>query len=152
MARLSDVIEEFIKEMLADSESSALEIGRNELANYFSCAPSQINYVLTTRFSTQSGYYVESRRGGGGYIKIRKIQYDNNEPLAKVINENIGKNITYNASNIIINGLVERNIITSREAEIMKAAINSRSLLIPTENKNIVRAEILKSMLRIILL
>lgn len=152
MPRLSDIIEEFIKELLDETGESELEIGRNELANHFSCAPSQINYVLTTRFSTESGYYVESRRGGGGYIKIRKIQYENNEPLRKVINEKIGNTITYNTSKIIIQGLVDRKIITPKEANIMIAAINDRSLPIPAENKNNVRAEILKAMLRVILL
>lgn len=152
MPRLSDVIEEFIKELLDETGQSELEIGRNELANHFSCAPSQINYVLTTRFSTESGYYVESRRGGGGYIKIRRIQYENNEPLRRVINEKIGDSITYNTSKIIIQGLVDRKIITSKEANIMIAAINDRSLLVSPENKNNVRAEILKAMLRVILL
>ncbi|MCY6371592.1 CtsR family transcriptional regulator [Clostridium ganghwense] len=152
MPRLSDIIEEFIKELLEETGEKELEIGRNELANHFSCAPSQINYVLTTRFSTDSGYYVESRRGGGGCIKIRRIQYENNEPLRRIINEKIGGSITYGTSKIIIQGLVDRKIINIKEANIMKAAINDRSLLVPPENKNNIRAEILKAMLRVILL
>lgn len=152
MPRLSDVIEEFIKELLNGTGEHELEIGRNELANYFKCAPSQINYVLTTRFSTESGYYVESRRGGGGCIKIKKIEYKNNESLRKIINEKIGNNITYGASSIIIDGLRNRNFITDREAQIMKAAINDRNLLVRAEDKNATRAEIFKSMLRVILL
>jgi len=70
MARLSDIIEDFIKDMLQNTQKSQLEIKRNELANYFGCAPSQINYVLTTRFTVDKGYYIESKRGGGGHILI----------------------------------------------------------------------------------
>lgn len=73
MPRLSNIIEEFIKELLEETEDGIVEIQRNELADYFDCAPSQINYVLTTRFTPYMGYYVESRRGGGGYIKIVKV-------------------------------------------------------------------------------
>lgn len=152
MSRLSDVIEEFIKDLLEESDSSELEIGRNELANQFRCAPSQISYVLTTRFSTESGYYVESRRGGGGYIKIRKIQYEPNESIRKLFEDKIGNSITYNNAYNIIDILEERKIINNREANIMKAAINDRTLRIPAEQKNSVRAEILKAMIRIVLL
>ncbi len=68
VARLSDIIEDFIKEMFQENNESELQIKRNELANYFSCAPSQINYVLTTRFTEDKGYYIESKRGGGGAL------------------------------------------------------------------------------------
>jgi transcriptional regulator CtsR len=152
MPRLSDIIEEFIKELLEESNSSELEIGRNELANQFKCAPSQINYVLTTRFSTESGYYVESRRGGGGYIRIRKVQYGEDKTLANLIKDKIGDSITYNGAYSIIEGLKERNIITEREANIMKAAVNDRSLMVSADKKNNIRAEILKAMIKIILL
>ena len=76
MARLSDIIEEFLKELM-EGMDGAIEIQRNELANRFRCVPSQINYVIDTRFTTEKGYYVESRRGGGGYIKIKRIIFDN---------------------------------------------------------------------------
>ncbi|CAG7838901.1 CtsR family transcriptional regulator [Clostridium novyi B str. ATCC 27606] len=152
MARLSDIIEEFIKSMLNESETRELEIGRNDLANQFKCAPSQISYVLTTRFSTDNGYYVESRRGGGGYIRIKRMEYKKNEALRKLFEEKIGNSITYEIAYKIIEGLQERNIITERESNIMKVAINDRNLIIPVEQRNIVRAEILKSMIKIILL
>ena len=71
MARMSDIIEDFIKQLINETDGS-IEIQRNELANYFKCVPSQINYVIDTRFTTERGYYVESRRGGGGYIKIQR--------------------------------------------------------------------------------
>lgn len=151
MARLSDIIEEFIKNMFNNSNSNdELQIGRNELANYFSCAPSQINYVLTTRFTTDKGYYIESKRGGGGYIVIRKIEINCNENLLNIIIKKIGDSITYNAGVQIIEGLFEEEIITEREAIILKAVINDRTLNGVLENKNKLRADILKSLIPVI--
>ncbi|KEH97067.1 CtsR family transcriptional regulator [Clostridium massiliodielmoense] len=152
MARLSDIIEEFIKDMLNESEDSELEIGRNDLASYFRCAPSQISYVLTTRFSTDNGYYVESRRGGGGCIKIRRIEYETNDSLRHLFDKKIGNSITQNTAYSIIEGLKEREIITDREAKLIKISVNDRNLVIAPEERNILRAQILKSMLNIILL
>lgn len=149
MARLSDIIEEFIKDMLQDAQESELQIQRNELANHFSCAPSQINYVLTTRFTADKGYYIESRRGGGGYIVIKKVEYRHNNSLLEVINDKIGDNITYDGAILIIEGLMDINIITDREADIMKRAVNDRTLVF-AENKNRLRADILKAMLTIV--
>lgn len=152
MARLSDVIEEFIKELLEQSGTSELEIGRNDLANQFKCAPSQISYVLTTRFSTESGYYIESRRGGGGCIKIKKIVHENNGAIRKLLEDKIANSITYDSAYNIINVLLERKIVTYREANIMRAAINDRNLIVPSDQRNGIRAQILKGMIGIILL
>lgn len=145
MIRLSDVIENFIKEMMAEADRNELEIQRNELANQFSCAPSQINYVLTTRFTTEKGYYIESKRGGGGCIRIRKIEYIENKPLANVITEKIGDSITYNGGLQIIEALQDANIISNREVNILKSAINDRTLSIVNDLRNKIRAEILKA-------
>ena len=68
---MSDMIEEFIKELFDDEDY--IEIQRNDLAEHFNCVPSQINYVISTRFKPSQGYYVESKRGGGGHISIRKV-------------------------------------------------------------------------------
>ena len=152
MARLSDIIEEFIKDMMKENKEEELEIVRNELANYFSCAPSQINYVLTTRFTTDKGYYIESKRGGGGCIRIRRIQFQNYKPLFSIINGKIGNNITYDTGVKIIEGLYETGYINEKESNIMKAAINERALSNDTEYRNILRANILKSMITVILL
>lgn len=151
MARLSDIIEEFIKDMLDDTQDNELQIQRNELANKFSCAPSQINYVLTTRFTANKGYYIESRRGGGGCIVIKKVEFSEHEPLEDIINERIGDNLTYDNALNIIKGLLESQIISYREANIMKAAVNDRTLF-NIENRNYLRAEILKGMIMVILL
>ncbi|QCX33801.1 CtsR family transcriptional regulator [Caloramator sp. E03] len=147
MARLSDVIENFIKEMLERAENNYLEIQRNELANLFNCAPSQINYVLTTRFTVNRGYYIESKRGGGGCIKITKINMDKNNYIKEVIWNNIGDEITQQEGEGYINLFEERGFITSRESKLMKAVINDKTLNLPMDIRDIVRAQILKTML-----
>ena len=91
--RLSDSIETFIKALLAEDEQS-VELKRNELAEYFGCAPSQINYVLATRFTLDDGYVIESRRGGGGYIRIVRVMGSDQQQLMYLINERIGQSIT----------------------------------------------------------
>lgn len=146
MAKLSDIIEDFIKLMIAETKESQLEIQRNELASKFSCSPSQINYVLTTRFTTEKGYFIESKRGGGGCIRIKKIEYIENTSLAKIIIEKIGNSITYNAGIQIIDALNEANVITERESNIFKMAINDRTLSFVCDGRNNIRAEILKAM------
>ncbi|WP_097028492.1 CtsR family transcriptional regulator [Clostridium peptidivorans] len=147
MARLSDIIEEFIKQLLQDNDESELQIQRNELANYFRCAPSQINYVLTTRFTTDRGYYVESKRGGGGCIIIKHMDFNHNNKLMQAINLQIGDSITFDKSVKIINYLQENDLVSEREAYMIKMAINDRTLNLLQENKNTFRAELLKSML-----
>ncbi|AJD32516.1 CtsR family transcriptional regulator [Clostridium sporogenes] len=151
MARLSDIIEEFIKEMFQENNESELQIKRNELANYFSCAPSQINYVLTTRFTEDKGYYIESKRGGGGCIIIRRIEFTNNKNLKELIVDRIGNSITYDNAINIIDGLVEMAIITEREAIIMKIAINDRVFGNIDTSKNMLRANILKNIIMVII-
>lgn len=150
MARLSDIIEEFIKQLLQDNDESELQIQRNELANYFRCAPSQINYVLTTRFTTDRGYYVESKRGGGGCIIIKHVDFNHNKKLMQAVNLQIGDSITFDKSVKIINYLQENNLVSEREAYMMKMAINDRNLSLLQENKNTFRAELLKSMLSVL--
>lgn len=147
MARLSDIIEGFIKDMLEGTDENVLEIQRNELANTFHCAPSQINYVLTTRFTTDRGYYIESRRGGGGCIIIKKINIDNNDYIREVIWNNIGSEINQQLSEDYISFFLEREYITERESLLMRGAINDKTLLLPQNIRDKVRAQILKTML-----
>ena len=150
MARLSDIIESFIKEMLNENGGDQVQIQRNELADQFRCAPSQINYVLTTRFTSDKGYVIESRRGGGGHIIIKQLTYDGTEQRSRLIYDAIGSSITYHNALSIIENLYELDIITEREKEIMKIAINDRSL-ISIEEKNKSRADILRGMVMVIL-
>ncbi|MFW2489394.1 CtsR family transcriptional regulator [Clostridium chromiireducens] len=152
MARLSDIIEEFIKQMFnenADTDNVVF-IQRNELADQFRCAPSQINYVLTTRFTYERGYLIESKRGGGGHIAIKQLEYDNSNQREEIINQSIGDTITYHNAHALLNHLFESGVIEERECEVMKIAINDRSLA-SADNKNKLRADILKAMIMVIL-
>ena len=147
MARLSDIIEDFIKELIDENNQNALEIQRNELANHFACAPSQINYVLATRFSVEQGYYIESKRGGGGCIRITRIDIDKNDYLKKAIWKSIGDSITQMEGENVIKLFYERSFITDREAALMRAVINDKTLIVTPEDKGKLRAQLLKNML-----
>ena len=151
MPGLSNMIERFIKSMIEMAEDSTIEIQRNELAERFDCAPSQINYVLTTRFTPYKGYYIERRRGGGGYIKIIKVGIDENEDINTIIVDIIGESITKNKAYHIIDGLIEEGFISEREGDIMKAAIGDRALnKEDVNNRNKLRADVLKNILLIL--
>lgn len=143
--RLSDLIEEYIKELM-DENDDFTEFGRNELAQYFNCVPSQINYVISTRFSPERGYYVESRRGGGGNIKIKRIDVTKDQYVMHLINS-IGDVITQQEADIIINNLLKLEIATSDVAKIMRVATNDKVLNLPIEYKDTTRSRILKNML-----
>lgn len=146
--RLSDSIEQFIKTMLTQ-EMTEVELKRNELAEYFGCAPSQINYVLSTRFTPDHGYIIESRRGGGGYIRIFRMQQDTREQLLYMLHERIGDSIDALAASHLIQQLQEREIVTPAEAALMNAAVAAQALSVPVPAavKDALRAKILKSML-----
>lgn len=150
MARISDIIADFINCMINDKNDKEVIIQRNELADKFNCAPSQINYVLTTRFTSEKGYMIESRRGGGGYIIIKRIEYNNKEKQVEAINKAIGESLTYSAALLLLEHLYETNLITKRELEIVKISINDRTLS-NAEDKNKLRAEILKGIIMVIL-
>ncbi len=146
MAKMSDLIEVFIKELLEDSVGDPVEIQRNELAGYFKCAPSQINYVLTTRFSMEKGYLIESQRGGGGSIKIIRLEMTRDNFITNILKE-IGDSITKLKADQITELIYEREMITSREARLIKAATADRSISGPVNLKNDIRASLLKGML-----
>ena len=143
--RMSDLIEEFIKELF-DEESQQIEIQRNELAEHFNCVPSQINYVISTRFKPSQGYYVESKRGGGGHITIKKVNNTKEDYIMHIIN-NIGDEITAGEVDILISDFLTYNIIEEKEAKLIKVA-TSDNVLAPAKNtKDYLRARILKNML-----
>ena len=146
--RLSDSIESFIKTLLSE-ESTEVELKRNELAEYFGCAPSQINYVLATRFSPDHGYLTESRRGGGGYIRIVRVVESSSQRLMYLINERIGDSLGEEECVRLISQLKEQRIVTAEEAGLMASAVSSRALGIPVPDtlKGALRARMMKSML-----
>lgn len=147
MARLSDIIESFIKDMMKDMDG-AIEIQRNELANRFNCVPSQINYVISTRFSTDKGYYVESRRGGGGYISIKRLNTESSGEYLMHIIASIGDKLSQHTCEIFIQNFMDYDIIDEQEARLMKAATSDKALAaVPHENRDEIRMTILKNML-----
>ena len=142
--RISDIIEDFIKEMFDDTDF--IEIQRNDLAEHFNCVPSQINYVIATRFKPSQGYYVESRRGGGGHISIKKINVTKSNAIMHIISS-IGNKITAQEVDIFIKNLLSNDFITLKEAKLLKAATNEKVLMISKNNIDELRANIFKNML-----
>ena len=143
--RISDVIEQFIKDLF-DDQRDYIEIKRNDLAEKFNCVPSQINYVISTRFKPGQGYYVESKRGGGGYIKIRKINTTKSNYLMHIITS-MEESISNNEVDIFISNFLSYGIITEKEAKLLKVATSDNVLIVPQEIKDKLRANIFKNML-----
>jgi transcriptional regulator CtsR len=147
LARMSDIIEAFIKQMINDM-NGAIEIQRNELANYFNCVPSQINYVIDTRFTTERGYYVESRRGGGGHIKIRRVNVNRPGDYLMHIITSMGDSISQQSAEVFVNNFVDYEVISPREALLIKAATSDKVLGgIGMPDRDAIRAAMLKNML-----
>lgn len=145
--RLSDLISQTILDMLAESESGAAEIKRNEFANMVGCVPSQINYVISSRFTPENGYIVESRRGGGGYIRITRINLDRSSAIMHIVNS-IGSEISVNAARIILENLFEQKIITQEQNILISTAVSDKCYAdIPPIIRNALRASIFKNML-----
>lgn len=146
MAQLSDSIERFIKELM--SEDTQIELRRNELAQHFGCAPSQINYVLATRFSVDHGYLIESRRGGGGYVRIVRMQMRGADDLLSTLLSRVGNAIEEDAALAIIGQLKEAKLVTPGEASLMGAAVSRGAMALPVTAKDVLRASVMRSMLK----
>ncbi len=145
--KMSDIITARIMEMLEQSELDTAEIQRNELASLIGCVPSQINYVLSSRFTPEQGYIIESRRGGGGYIKVRRIRLDRSSAIMHIINS-IGMRLDMASARVIIENSLQTELITKTSAEIMLAAINTTVLQsIPPQFREYYRASVVKQML-----
>ncbi|MBO8136920.1 MAG: CtsR family transcriptional regulator [Desulfotomaculum sp.] len=147
MPNISDLIETYLKKLLEKSQNGYIEIQRNELANEFNCAPSQINYVLSTRFTTSHGFIVESRRGGGGYVRIAKVPLDNVKEWLKEFYNLVGDEVSQNAATAILQRLLNEKAITKREYNIMKAAVDRAVLKLELPWRDKLRAQILKAMI-----
>lgn len=143
--RISDMLAQYILDML-ESEGNA-EIRRNELADRFGCVPSQINYVITSRFTPEQGYIVESRRGGGGYIRITRAVGDKSASLMHIINC-IGDSLDNITAQVMINNLKSASIISEEAARLMLTAGADRTLSsVPPVIRDKVRASLFKNML-----
>lgn len=144
--RISDNVARYIMELL-EQENGTAEIQRNELASVLGCVPSQINYVITSRFTPEHGYTVESRRGGGGYIRIIRRQMSKSDLVMHIINS-IGNSIDLASIQAMTGNLLENNVIAQAEARMIQAAVSERALgNVPKEHRDRIRAAIFKSML-----
>lgn len=142
---MTDIIEAYLKAYLENQEH--LEIKRSDIADRFDCVPSQINYVINTRFTQEHGYLVESKRGGGGYIRILKVHLvDEVDEIDQMI-DLIGNQISQRNGINIIETLTERKIITQREAALILSVIEKAVLQAITEEEQIARAQLLKTFL-----
>ncbi len=150
LKNISDIIEEYLKQVLEKSEEEIVEIKRSEIANKFQCVPSQINYVINTRFTLERGYIVESKRGGGGFIRIIKVRPTNHFSLIEHLMSLIGNSIPQSTCLDIIERLVEEEVITDREAKIMASVIDRNVLKIELPERDRLRARMLKAMLRVL--
>jgi transcriptional regulator CtsR len=141
---MSNIIANFINEILNETDEGQAIIQRNDLANHFNCVPSQINYVISTRFTPDHGYYVESQRGGGGYIKITKVKITKSDYLMHIITS-IGDKVTQKEAEIFVKNILKTDIISLREAKLILSATNDKAINV--DNRDELRASILKSML-----
>ena len=150
MSTLSNKIEEYLKKLLAASDSGILEIKRSDLAEIFTCVPSQINYVLSTRFSPSQGYMVESRRGGGGFVRIIRLSMDNENNLTAMLETAGQRKVSRQTGEKLIDRLLEEDFLTSREGMIIKAMINDK-ILGTDEKSAAMRGDMLNSVLLLLL-
>ena len=145
--RMSDLITQEIIKMLNESGVNTAEIQRNEFANTIGCAPSQINYVLSSRFTPEHGYMIESRRGGGGYIRIRRVVMNHTSALMHIINS-IGDAVDPMTTRIILENCIESGIISADAAKLIATAVSAAVLqAVPVEYRDTLRAALLKQLL-----
>ena len=148
--KVSDVIEQFIIELLGDEVSA--DINRNELASYFFFSPSHINYVLHTRFTVDRGYQVESQRGGGGYIRIERICADK-QPYLYALLDSTKEPMSYTRVQQLAENLVSQEFMSGQEADILLASTSDKALVAPanladTLRSNIIRETVLRLLKR----
>ncbi|MCQ6276480.1 CtsR family transcriptional regulator [Bacillus sp. V3B] len=148
MRNISDIIENYLKQVIKMSEKEIVEIKRNEIADKFQCVPSQINYVINTRFTIEKGYVVESKRGGGGYIRIIKVHSYDHADLIDQLLTLIQIRISQSSAEDVIYRIVEEEVITEREARIMLSVIDRSVLYIDLPYRDELRARMLKAMLQ----
>lgn len=143
---MSDLVAQYILDMLEEQNGSA-EIKRNELAGDLGCVPSQINYVITSRFTPEQGYIVESRRGGGGYIRISRVKMDRGTAVMHIVNS-VGDNLDKAAAEAMLNNMLSTHMLEMEIAKVIAAALSDSSLRsVEQDKRDILRADLFKNML-----
>ena len=144
---ISDLIASFLQDSLDTADNGVLEVQRSDLAQRFNCVPSQINYVMSTRFSPERGYIVESRRGGNGYIRITRVRVDRETLLMHVINS-LGGSVDLSSARAILSNLVQSGAMDRALGQTILTAVGDKALgQVPREKRDAVRADILKQVL-----
>lgn len=146
---ISDIIEQYLKQILEESERDMVEIQRSELAELFHCVPSQINYVISTRFTTDHGYIVESKRGGGGYIRIRRMKIDRQHTLLELL-RNFGQDMSQSSAEALIERLYREEWMTEREAMMLQNMLRREVLNLDLPLRDRVRARLLYTAIQVL--
>lgn len=144
MQNISDIIEDFILETFGESES--LNLSRNELANFFKVSPSQINYVLSTRFTLDRGFVTESKRGGGGYIKLSRLELEKNNYILEIL-RSFGEKLDYKNCCYILENLLNLEIINKEQFDVIKSSVSQKALQNPFKIEDNLRCNIIKNVL-----
>ncbi|WP_049501308.1 CtsR family transcriptional regulator [Streptococcus oralis] len=139
----SDHIEAYIKAIL--DQAGIVELQRSQLADTFQVVPSQINYVIKTRFTESRGYLVESKRGGGGYIRIGRIEFSNHHEMLRDLLYSIGERVSQEIYEDILQLLVEQDLMTKKEMTLLTSVATDRVL---GEESSVVRANMLRQLLQ----
>ncbi|RCW53906.1 MULTISPECIES: CtsR family transcriptional regulator [Halanaerobium] len=149
MSSLSDQIERYLRRQISKYQGK-VKIKRNQLAENFDCAPSQINYVLDTRFTVEKGYVVESQRGGGGFIRIIRVTLDSEKEVIQNVINKLDREISQKEAHGIIKRLYDNDLISERELYLMERAVHRNVLSISLPERDYLRGRILKNMLEVI--
>lgn len=144
---LAAQIESYIKRLLALSADNSVELSRADLAQMFMCVPSQINYVLSTRFNSEAGYYIETRRGGSGYVRIIQTRLEGGADLAQLLAAAKDKPFSRQAAENLLARLFTEEIITQREQAIMRAMLAGDALKLAGENEDLLRGRLIRLLL-----
>ncbi|MDO4732348.1 MAG: CtsR family transcriptional regulator [Bacillota bacterium] len=150
MSTLSNQIEAYLKQMLSSSEGGIIELKRSDLAGAFMCVPSQINYVLETRFSPKQGYMVESRRGGGGYVRIIRLSMENENDLSALLDSVKDQRVSRQSGNKLLERLMEEEFLTKREGMLVAALLND-AVLKSVPDPDALRCRMLNNVLQLLL-
>ena len=144
--RMSDLVANYIMRALDESDGNA-EIQRNVLAGELGCVPSQINYVITSRFTPELGYIVESKRGGGGYIRITRVTTDRRSAIMHIVNS-IGDKLSSSSAAIMLRNMKDSGIISAYDSALMSAALSDKAYGdTPPQKRDSLRASIFKNLL-----
>ncbi|MCT4787507.1 CtsR family transcriptional regulator [Exiguobacterium aestuarii] len=152
MRNISDVIEQYLKQVLKESQANAIEIKRQDIAQRFECVPSQINYVINTRFTVEKGYLVESKRGGGGYIRIRRVILHEKQDVLSSLMDVIHNHPRLNeqlVENVLVR-LVEEQMMDEQEAQLIYHLLSDEALNLQVDDRFFIRRQQLLALMKVL--